>query len=48
MRRVLRDVMTFAALAVVAGACTVEDVKDTRAADSALSSGRAAAGETSG
>ena len=42
MRRVLRDVMTFAALAVVAGACTVEDVKDTRAADSAA----AATGKT--
>jgi len=35
MRRVLRDVMTCAALTMVAGACTVEDVKDTRAADSA-------------
>ena len=34
MRQVLREAMTFAALAVAAGACTVEDVKDTRSADS--------------
>jgi len=35
MWRGLRDSVTFAALAVLVGACTVEDVKDTRAADSA-------------
>src|SRR5689334_17057390 len=35
MRQVLRDAMRLAALAMLAGACTVEDVKDTRAADSA-------------
>jgi lipoprotein-anchoring transpeptidase ErfK/SrfK len=34
MRRVLRDVMMFAALTMAVGACTVEDVKDTRQADS--------------
>jgi len=34
MRWVLRDVMTFAALTFAVGACTVEDVKETRAADS--------------
>ena len=34
MRQVLRDAVRLAALMVVAGACTVEDVKDTRAADS--------------
>ena len=35
MGRGLREAMAFAALTLVVGACTVEDVKDTRAADSA-------------
>jgi lipoprotein-anchoring transpeptidase ErfK/SrfK len=35
MRQVLRDVMMFAALTMAVGACTVEDVKDTRGGDSA-------------
>src|SRR5881227_3791165 len=34
MRRGLRDVVTFAALTILVGACTVEDVKQTRSADS--------------
>src|SRR4051812_46886512 len=34
MRRVLRDTVAFAALTMLVGACTVEDVKETRAADS--------------
>ena len=35
MGRGLREAMTLAALTLLVGACTVEDVKDTRAADSA-------------
>lgn len=35
MRRVFRDVMMLAALTTMAGACTVEDVKDARVGDSA-------------
>jgi lipoprotein-anchoring transpeptidase ErfK/SrfK len=35
MWRRLRDAVTFAALTSLVGACTVEDVKDTRSADSA-------------
>ncbi len=34
MRRILCKVMMFAALTMAVGACTVEDVKETRAADS--------------
>src|SRR4051812_37408580 len=34
MRQVLRDVLTFAALTMLVSACTVEDVKETHAADS--------------
>ena len=35
MGRGFREAVTFAALTLLVGACTVEDVKDTRAADSA-------------
>jgi len=35
MRQVLREAVMFAALAMAVGACTVEDVKDARAGDSA-------------
>ena len=35
MRRMSRDAMMFAALTMAVGACTVEDVKDARAGDSA-------------
>jgi lipoprotein-anchoring transpeptidase ErfK/SrfK len=35
MRQVLREAVMFTALAVTVGACTVEDVKDARAGDSA-------------
>ena len=35
MRQVLREAVMFAALAAMVGACTVEDVKDARAGDSA-------------
>jgi lipoprotein-anchoring transpeptidase ErfK/SrfK len=34
MRRKLREVVTYVALIALVGACTVEDVKETRAADS--------------